>query len=169
MSDPTTLPEKERSRLSEQFLEPFHRLRGEMDRLFDEFPSRWPAIHLPERFAGLSAMPRPAVEMTEKPDGYRISIEVPGIEPEAIDLQVEGDTLMLRGEKQSERDEQEEDYTFSERSYGAFERRIALPADALREEVEARAKNGVLTIRIPREAKPEKSSRKIDIKSAKKG
>jgi len=166
MTQSTSLQTKDRPSLPEQFLEPFHRLRGEMDRLFDAFPESWPAIHLPTRFNNGSSMPMPAVEMTGKSDSYSISVEVPGIEPEIIDLQVDGNALVLKGEKHIERQEKEEDYTFSERSYGAFERRIALPADAVKDKAEAKAKNGVLKISIPREPKPEKATRKIEIESA---
>lgn len=165
MPEHDTLPAKQRTNLSEQFLEPFHRLRGEMDRLFDEFPARWPALHLPARFGG-GAMPAPAMEMTRKPDSYHISIEVPGIEPEAIDLEVEGDMLVLKGEKCSRRDEQEEDYTFSERSYGAFERRVALPADAVTDKVEAKASHGVLDIVVARDTEAAGAKHKIEIAAA---
>ena len=169
MAQSTDLQMRERSSLPDQFLEPFHRLRGEMDRLFDEFPARWPAIHLPTRFNNSMEMPMPAVEMTVKPESYRIAVEVPGIAPDSIDLQIDGDALVLKGEKHSEREEKEEDYTFSERSYGTFERRIALPADAIKDNVEAKAKNGVLKISIPREARPDQSTRKIEIESVPSG
>ena len=165
MPEPDSLPARQRHNLSEQFLEPFHRLRGEMDRLFDEFPSRWPGLHLPARFGG-DAMPMPAMEMTEKPDSYHISIEVPGMEPEAIDLRVEGNTLILKGEKRSSRQEEEEDYTFSERSYGAFERRIALPSDAVADAVEAKASNGVLDVIVPRDTTAADAKRKIEINTS---
>lgn len=169
MTQSTSIQTGERPSLPDQFLEPFHRLRSELDKVFDEFPDRWPSIHLPTRFNAVSAAPVPAVEMTEKPDSYVISVEVPGIEPESIDLQIDGNALILKGEKHSEREEQEEDYTFSERSYGAFERRIVLPADCAKDKVEAKAKNGVLKITLPREGRPEASARKIEIESAKGG
>lgn len=165
MPEQETVPAKPRTALSEQILEPFQRLRGEMDRLFDEFPSRWSAFNFPGRLTG-GSMPVPAMEMTETPESYLISIEVPGIEPEAIDLQVEGDMLVLKGEKRSQRDEKEADYTVSERSYGAFERRVTLPADALKDSVEAKANNGVLDVVVPRDTEAANAKRKIEIKSS---
>lgn len=165
MPEQDTVPAKPRTNLSEQMLEPFQRLRGEMDRLIEEFPSRLSAFNFPGRLVG-GSMPVPAMEMTETPESYLISIEVPGIEPEAIDLQVEGDILVLRGEKRSQRDEQEADYTVSERSYGAFERRVSLPADAIKDSVEAKASNGVLDVVVPRDSEAAHAKRKIKIQSA---
>ncbi|GAA0280889.1 Hsp20/alpha crystallin family protein [Alteraurantiacibacter aestuarii] len=166
MGDSTTLPATRSSGLTQQFLEPLNRLRGEIDRMFDEFPARWPSLHLPARFT--ASLPVPAVGMTENKKGYKVSVEVPGIEPEAIELQVEKDMLIIKGEKTEEREEEERDYALSERSYGAFERRIAMPADAMADKIEAKAKNGVLEISIPRDKEAVSERRRIEIKSAKK-
>lgn len=167
MTETTTLPQESKPRgIAQQFLEPFNLLRSEVDRMFDEFPARWPALH-PARVMG--GMLPPAVEMTETPQSYKISIEVPGIDPEEIVLQVEGDRLVLKGEKREERDEEEEDYTLSERSYGSFERRMALPQDAVLDDIAAKAKNGVLKITIPRNQQAAPARRRIAIQSTKKG
>lgn len=167
MTELTTLPARTREAgLSQQFLEPFHRLRNEVDRMFDEFPARWPALHLSPRF--VAGLPVPAVEMTENKRGYKISVEVPGIEPEAIELEVDQDMLIIKGEKTEEREEEDREYALSERSYGAFERRITIPQDAMADKIEAKAKNGVLHISIPRDTKASPERRRIEIRSAKK-
>ena len=74
---------------------------------------------------------------------------------------------MIKGEKQVEREEKERDFTRSERSYGVFERRIALPADAELDKIHAKTTNGVLTIRVPRGARHESARRKIAVDHAK--
>ena len=103
MTDIATVPARTRQTgLSQQFLEPFHRLRDEVDRMFDEFPARWPSLHLSPRFA--AGLPVPAVEMTETRKAYKVSVEVPGIEPEAIELQVDQDMLIIKGEKSEVRE-----------------------------------------------------------------
>jgi len=164
MNDNNTLPAKQKAHnLTEHFLQPFHRLRGEVDRIFDEFPMRWPALSLVNQLG--TALLQPAIEMTEKKKGYRISVEVPGIEPEAINVEIDGDMLVIKGEKREEHDEEEEGYALSERSYGSFERRIAIPADALAEEAEAEARNGVLKITVPRDENAAPQRRRIEIKS----
>ncbi len=166
MNETSTLPSRPRQAgLGQQMLEPLHRLRDEVDRIFDEFPARWPALHLSPRFG--DRLPVPAVEMTENKKGYRISVEVPGIDPEAIELQVDQDVLIIKGEKTEQRSDGDRDYSLSERSYGAFERHIALPKDALAERIEANAKNGVLEIAIPRDRDAAPERRRIEIKHAK--
>ena len=166
MTEVATVPAPVRqSGLSQQFLEPFHRLRNEVDRMFDEFPARWPSLHLAPRLP--TALLEPAIEMTETKKAYKVSVEVPGIEPDAIELEVDRDMLVIKGEKSEKREEAEKDYTYSERSYGAFERRIAIPVDAVAEDIEAKTTNGVLQISIPRDGKSGSEPRKIEIKSAK--
>lgn len=147
--------------LADYLREPFSRLRGEMDRMFDEFPPRFPATNLGVRY--LASLPVPALEMKETDDEYRLSVEVPGVAQEDIELSVENDTLVLKGEKKEEREEKERDYTFSERSYGAFERRVSLPADAKPDAIEANTDNGVIKIVIPRDKEASPKKRKIEI------
>lgn len=154
----TTTPKPATDRgIAERFMEPFARMRSNMDHLIEDFPARWSAF----QFAGV-----PAVEMTEADDSYLISVEVPGIPTEDIDLQIDRDMLVLKGEKKEQREEKDVDYVISERSYGSFERRIALPADAQVDAVEARSDNGVLRISIPRSPGATSKRRKIEIKSA---
>jgi HSP20 family protein len=126
---PLTRPPARRiGALTEQLVEPLSRLRGEVDRLFDDFPMRFPAAF---SFGRLGAtLPVPAVEMTETEKSYKISVEVPGMEASDIEVGVEDDMLVISGEKKEEREENEEGYSLSERSYGAFERRIELPPTA---------------------------------------
>lgn len=169
MSEAQTLPATARQhKFEDQFLEPFNRFRGEVDRMFDEFPARWSGLQLPTRFGAGSRMPTPAIEMTETAKAYRISVEVAGVEPDAINLEIDGDILVLKGEKREERDEEEENHKLSERSYGSFERRIILPSDAIPGEIDAHAKNGVLKITVPRNGDASAQRRRIEIKSAKK-
>ncbi|MGB3472458.1 MAG: Hsp20/alpha crystallin family protein [Erythrobacter sp.] len=82
-----------------------------------------------------------------------------------VDISVKGDMLILKGEKKEEREEKERDYTISERSYGAFERRIALPADSDAEGLEASSDNGVIAIDIQRTKSAPEKGRKIEISS----
>lgn len=163
MPEDTLLAKRPRQNtgLSDYLREPFSRLRGEMDRMFDEFPPRFPATNLGIRY--LASLPVPALEMKETDDEYRLSVEVPGVAPDDIELSVEDDILVLKGEKKEEREEKERDYSFSERSYGAFERRVSLPADAKPDAIEANTENGVIKIVIPRDQDVPAKKRKIEI------
>lgn len=142
---------------TEQLIQPLSRLRGEVDRLFDDFPFRMPA-----RFAE-AAITMPALEMKETKKAFKITAEVPGMEAGDIDVTVEDDVLRIAGEKQTERDEEEEGYSYSERSYGSFERRIRLPAIANEAKIQAKCRDGVLTITIPKDGKAEERVRKIAV------
>ncbi len=152
---------REQTALSDYLREPFSRLRGEVDRMFDEFPPRFPASNLGIRY--LASLPMPALEMKETDTEYRLSVELPGVAQEDVDISVEGDMLVLKGEKKEEREEKERDYTLSERSYGAFERRVSLPKDSLIDEIKADAENGVISIVIPRSQGVAEGARKIEI------
>ncbi len=165
MADDTLLAERQREHtgLSEYLREPFHRLRGEVDRMFDEFPPRFPATNLGIRY--LASLPMPALEMKETDEEYHLSVELPGVDQEDVDISVEGDMLILKGEKKEEREEKERDYTISERSYGAFERRVSLPKDGIVDQIEASSDNGVITIVIPRSQGVSEGARKIEISS----
>ena len=147
------------SDLTDRLVEPFSQLRGEVDRLFSSFPLRLPAVRLP-------LMPAfPAIETTETEKRYKVTAELPGIDPEDIDVSFEDGFLRIAGEKCDQREENERGYRFSERSYGAFERVVDLPAAAADADISAKFKNGVLTLTIPKKAKAAPKKRKIAIKS----
>lgn len=148
---------------TEQLIEPLSRIRSEVDRLFEDFPGRWSSMQF-ARFA--PRMPLPAVEMTETDKAFKLSVELPGIEAKDVDVTVEDDMLVISGEKKEEREEKEKDYYFSERSYGSFERRIALPPAADAGKIKARAKNGVLQITLPKNEKAGQNKRRIEIDAA---
>jgi HSP20 family protein len=158
----TKTPARRPLPFTESLVEPLTRLRGEVDRLFDDFPTRWPRLDF-GRFA--AALPVPAVEMTETDKAFKLSVEVPGIEPAEIVVSVEGDRLVISGEKKEEREEEEKGYLYSERSYGAFERRIELPPGADADNVKPQVRKGVLRIPLPKTEKAAGSKRRIAVET----
>jgi HSP20 family protein len=157
-------PESNRQHLTDHLIEPFSKLRDEVEHVFDEFPARFPSLQNASRSA--FSMPKPAVEMIENDQAYKISVEVPGIDIDDIDLSIQQDMLVLKGEKREEHSESDRSHSSSERTYGCFERHITLPADADVESIKANAKNGVLTIDIPRDKENKQSARSIPINDA---
>jgi HSP20 family protein len=153
---------REKADLSDYLREPFQRLRSEVDRFLDDFPPRFPAPALSIR--QLASMPMPALEMTEMEKEYHLCVEVPGVPAKDVDISVEGDLLVLKGEKKEAHEEKERNYCVSERSYGAFERRVTLPPDAMADDISASSENGVLTIVIPRAEQQEIKRRKIEVR-----
>ena len=98
----------------------------------------------------------PHVETYVKDDALRVRVDLPGVDPKAVDISVEDDVLTLRGERKSEHDEA----SYREVSYGRFERRIRVPDGTDPEKIVAKYTNGVLEITVPI-AKP--VSRKVAI------
>ena len=125
--------------------------RDEINKLFENFTGRGSA-------AGLA----PPLDVSETEENILVKVEVPGIEPKDIDISVSGDTLTIKGEKKSEKEEKGKNYHFIERSYGSFSRSVGLPASVKFEQVKAEYKKGILEITLP---KSEKSKiKKIPVK-----
>ncbi len=94
----------------------------------------------------------PAVDITENEHEIVLEAELPGMKKEEIDVQLNGDTLTLRGERKIESSEKGEQYLRVERQYGAWQRsfQIEIPIDV--QNITADYKDGVLTIRLPKAA-----------------
>jgi HSP20 family protein len=144
---------------TEQLIEPFTQLRDEVDRLFDSLPLRMPSL----RFARIAATP--AIDMSETDKAYKVTAELPGMEPENVEVTFEDGLLRIAGEKREQRDENEQGYRFSERTYGSFERLIQLPAAALGDKIKAKFKNGVLTVTVPKDGKAAAKGKRIAIEN----
>ncbi len=100
---------------------------------------------------GVAPRTFPAVDVQDKDKEVVVTAELPGLEPKDIDLSVVNDALVLKGEKKFERKEEKSGYTLQERGYGSFHRRVPLPEGVRSESVKAEYKNGVLTVRLPKE------------------
>ncbi|MEX2482015.1 MAG: Hsp20/alpha crystallin family protein [Gammaproteobacteria bacterium] len=95
----------------------------------------------------------PAVDVHEEADRYVIVADVPGVQPDAIEVTMENGVLTISGERQEEkRTENGSTARRVERVYGSFYRRFTLPDTADAERVEARSAHGVLEISIPKKA-----------------
>lgn len=125
----------------------------------------WPSLYDPFRQMGerVSEWLAPASEAARNDDAYRIAVELPGVDEEDIHLSVEDGVVLLKGEKRTEREEKGETWFFSERQYGSFSRSFRLPPDAQGDKVDARLKDGVLTITIPKVEPKKQDSAKIEI------
>ena len=104
----------------------------------------------------------PSVDLLSNEEAYALSMEIPGVEPEAVTLEVREDNLVIEGEKNPSHQE-EAKKLHMERVFGKFHRSWTLPEDADREAISATHKNGVLTVVIPRKAEPEPQIRAIEI------
>jgi HSP20 family protein len=126
----------------------------------------WPQIFSPFQHMGakLQEWLAPASEASSDDDAYEVSMELPGVREEDIDIRVANDVLTVRGEKRNEREEKGDTWFFSERQYGSFSRSFRLPPDADPSAISADLKDGVLNLRIGRRRLEDNSgARKIAI------
>ena len=95
----------------------------------------------------------PAVDIQEEDKRFVISADVPGVDPEQIEITMENGVLTIKGERKLETEEEgEKGYRRVERMHGTFYRRFSLPDTADAENISAKGKNGVLEIVIPKNA-----------------
>jgi HSP20 family protein len=136
--------------------------RAEVDRFLEEMgkPGRSLLSFVP-RFI----MPKPAIELTDAGDIYRLSAELPGLTEKDVKIELADGILTIAAEKHESSKRQEEGCLINERRHGHFERQISLPLDADADKVKARFKHGLLTLEIGKDADARKAVRKIKIES----
>ena len=127
-------------------------LQDRMNRLFDESMR---GIR-PGEEALNSALWSPAVDIYETENEVILKAELPEINQKDIDIQVENNTLVLRGERRFEKEAKRENFHRIERAYGAFARSFTLPAAIDQERIRADYKDGILKVVMPKreEIKP---------------
>jgi HSP20 family protein len=98
----------------------------------------------------------PSCDILEDADNLMVRFELAGVEPKDVDVRFENGVLTLRGERKMEKEEKKENHHRVELRYGAFTRSFSLPTTVDAEKIKAEAKNGILTVTLPKraEAKP---------------
>lgn len=106
----------------------------------------------------------PLVNISEDRDHIYVRAELPGVKAEDLEITIQDNSLILRGQRQIAAEEKQVNYHRRERESGFFRRIVALPARIQADKVEATSKDGILTIKLakPEEVKP----RKIQVKVA---
>lgn len=128
----------------------------EMNRMFDRFFAGFPALE------GFPAFP--PVAISENAKTITVTAEIPGIAANELEIQVDGDTLTLRGEKRDEKRDEKDHWHRVERSYGSFLRRIALPSAVDAAHAEATLEKGVLTLKLAKVAADTSKKIKVEAK-----
>ena len=105
----------------------------------------------------------PSIDFVEKADKYIMNAEVPGIEKNGLEINIDDGIIAIKGEKKSEKKEENDETYVCERSYGIFRREIRLPNDCDKENIIAEYKDGVLSLTIPKIKEKEKEIKKISI------
>lgn len=152
--------------------EAWRNFRQEIDRIFDRFSDGFESLAL-QPFTSLERLWGPsvtgfaslAVDVSETDKAYTITAELPGVKETDVDVSVSDDMLVIKGRKEREREEKGKNRYLSERSFGAFQRMFTLPRDTDSSKIEARVKDGVLTVTVPKTAKKQETQ-KVEVKAA---
>lgn len=127
---------------------PFMEMQRDLNRLFGDTFRR----------------PAPRLDVRESDDEVCVVADVPGVAPADLDLRIDGHTLTLSAERQSETEREDQNYHLMERSRGVMRRSVQLPFAPDPDQVHASYENGVLTVRMPKTSQVQRG-RRIDVQS----
>jgi HSP20 family protein len=137
--------------------DPFRTMRREMDDFFNDFARRWPTADV-----GIQA---PAINVAETKEAIEVTAELPGVDQEDIKVSVDGNRLVISGEKKKESEQKEKDWHVMERSYGSFMRAISLPFEPRDDAIDAHFDNGVLRLNVKKPPSVQPATKTIEIKT----
>jgi HSP20 family protein len=125
-------------------LTPLRALRDEFDDLFNRLSSDW------DGGKWLSREYCPACDLSETADAFQIRMDVPGIKPDDITVQIAGDSVQISGERKEEKEEKGKTWHRMERRSGSFSQMLRLPGAVNEDKVHAEFQDGILTITLPK-------------------
>ncbi len=139
---------------------------ADMDRLFDDFRSEWESTFLAPRTFARELVRQPLIDLADNGKEYTVKAEIPGINKEDLNIEVTENEIEISGETKSEEREEDKEKGFirRERRYSKFYRSLPLPEAVLSEKAEAELKDGILTVKLPKAAPPEKKTKKVPVK-----
>ncbi|MDO8513528.1 MAG: Hsp20 family protein [bacterium] len=132
-------------------------LHDAIDRMFDDTLAT-------SRISPMPAVTPPSINLRETDKSIIAEVELPGVKDEDIDVEISEDSITITGEKKTEQEIKEKDYYRKEFSYGSFARTIPLPVVVISDKAEAKLKEGVLTVEVPKAEAPKAKAKKIQIK-----
>ena len=103
----------------------------------------------------------PPVDIKETETGYLFHMDVPGLKPEDLDVELHDGVLSIRGSRSEEKREEEKGYVRTERRQGSFSRQFRVPTNVQADALKAEVKDGVLNIEVPKGA--EQGARKVTV------
>lgn len=139
------------------FLSPFNALNQinrELNRVFDDRPLTAQLIE--------NTHWKPQADISENEDSFHVSIDVPGVSPEQMEISLHKGLLTIRGKRDTDNEIEDDQFSRRERIHGSFSRQFNLPDSADEETVTAKCVNGVLGITIPKAKKSTPISITVD-------
>jgi len=138
--------------------DPFRSLQEEMEEMLNRFSERWNGEGaLAERVFV------PSLDLSETEGEVQLTVDVPGMKPEEIDIEVTGQTVRIRGEHKEEKEEKGRTFHRIERRSGSVFRSVELPCAVKEDKVAAEYKDGVLKVTLPKSE--EAKSHKVKVKA----
>jgi hypothetical protein len=125
--------------------------------------------YAPSPWAGAAPSPSCAASAKRWIGSSRTSADLPGLTKDDINVDITDDALVIRGERKSEREENEEGYYRSERSYGSFYRQIPLPEGVNVDDADATFRDGVLEITMTAPERAAEQCRRLEIREGSEG
>jgi HSP20 family protein len=140
-------------------------LHRSIDRLFAD---AWGGSFAPSLLSETWSTTRitPSLDVSEDEKGFHVSVELPGMSDKDVAVTVTDRVLTIRGEKKEEKEKKDKDVFRQERAYGSFRRTIELPSDIDSSKIEAKFKDGVLTIELPKTKQAQDRVKQIPVKAA---
>lgn len=143
-------------------LRDFAQLREQIDRMFDDVLARSGGTAEAESLA--TSGWRPPVDIFEEGSQYVLRADLPGVPPDVVEVEVEAEALVLRGERKAESAGNRESYLRIERPHGKFSIQITLPPSVERSGIRASQRDGVLEVVLPKKEERAAGRTKIDVK-----
>jgi HSP20 family protein len=140
--------------------DPFRDLLALQDHLFRTFDSAYRGTGREDE-QSMVATWSPLVDIFEDSEGITLKAELPEVDAKDVEIQVEGNTLTLKGERKLEHEDKRDGYHRVERTYGSFSRTFTLPSTVDAEHITAESKDGVLRVLLPK--RPETKPRQIKV------
>ena len=140
-----------------------HTLQTDINRAFDSFWRSFNSPFFPVTANGVFGDGMPRMEVGESDKEVEISVELPGMSEEDIDVTLSNDVLTVRGERKEHREEKRKDYHVREWNYGSLQRSVPLPSGLDLDQVKAHFKNGVLTVTLPKTEEAKNRVKRITV------
>lgn len=115
------------------------------------------------KFFEENKMQRIRTDISETKTTYKVKVDLPGIDPDDVDIDVTPDTITITGKREEEKEDKGEKTHRRERRYGEFYRQFSIPKEVDPEKVKAKSKNGTLTITLPKVKKSSKKQKKVKV------
>jgi len=137
--------------------DPYRAMRREMEKVFRAFDQNFSSPDI-----GAGAL---AINVAETKGAFEVTAELPGVDEKDIKVSLDGNQLVISGEKKEESTKEEKDWHVEERSFGSFYRSMSLPFEPEDGAVDAHFDKGVLHLTIKKPAKAIKTTKTIEVKT----